>query len=190
MRLHKYAPEVTADAMKSKFIEGLREDLKYQVKGSGCTDFLDAVAKAENYEKMQKYHEKKGTGVNQVPRVIATGHRQQNSQTGNRPSQFNQKWSNTGPPSQNNNQRRPFAPQNRSNNSEQGHQKERKPMSWQYDPEFLERAKRLGLCYRCGEQGHRTFECPNKKIDKPLQAKVNEMEIGRASCRERVCQYV
>lgn len=185
LRLHKYAPEVTADAMKSKFIEGLREDLKYQVKGSGCTDFLDAVAKAENYEKMQKYHEKKGTGVNQAPRVIATGHRQQNSQTGNRPSQFNQKWSNTGPPSQNNNQRRPFAPQNRSNNSEQGHQKERKPMSWQYDPEFLERAKRLGLCYRCGEQGHRTFECPNKKIDKPLQAKVNEMEMTIEEANEQ-----
>ena len=75
MRLHKYAPEVTGDAMKSKFIEGLRDDLKYQVKGSGCIDFLDAVAKAENYEKMQKYQERKSMGTNHTPRLIATGHR-------------------------------------------------------------------------------------------------------------------
>ena len=55
LRLHKYAPEVTGDAMKSKFIEGLRDDLKYQMKGSSSINFLDAVAKDENYEKMQKY---------------------------------------------------------------------------------------------------------------------------------------
>ena len=56
LRLHKYAPEVTNDdAMKSNFIEGLQDNLKYQVKGLGCINFLDVVAKVENYEKMQKY---------------------------------------------------------------------------------------------------------------------------------------
>ena len=56
LRLHKYAPEVTGDTLKMKFIEGLTEILKFQVKGAGCTDFLDAVAKAENYEKWEMFN--------------------------------------------------------------------------------------------------------------------------------------
>ena len=70
LRLHKYAPEVTGDALKMKFIEGLRDELKFQVKGAGCLDFLNAVAKAENYEKMERF--------NQRRRVIPTGHRPYN----------------------------------------------------------------------------------------------------------------
>ena len=49
-------------------------------------------------------------------------------------------------------------------------------MRWQQDPKFLERAQRFGLCFRCGEQGHRTFECPNKVINKVVQAKMAKME--------------
>ena len=48
LRLHKYAPKVTCDALKIKYIEGVIKVLKFQVKGAGCTDFLDAVAKAQN----------------------------------------------------------------------------------------------------------------------------------------------
>ncbi|MCO5560199.1 hypothetical protein L7F22_013808 [Adiantum nelumboides] len=77
LRLHKYALKVTGNALKSKFIEGLREELKYQVKGSGCTDFLDAVAKAENFEKMEEFTMKKAASARN--RVIATGHRPQGS---------------------------------------------------------------------------------------------------------------
>ncbi len=71
LRLHKYAPEIEGEALKNKFIEGLRKDLYFQVKGAGATDFLDAVAKAENYEKKAKYE----TTNSGQSRVIPTGHR-------------------------------------------------------------------------------------------------------------------
>ena len=76
LQLHKYAPEVIGDTMKNKLIEGLRDNLKYQVKGLGCINFLDAVAKAESYKKMQKYQKRKSMGTNHTPRLIATNHRQ------------------------------------------------------------------------------------------------------------------
>ena len=45
---------MTGDVLKMKFIESLRQTLKFQVKGARCIDFLDVVAKAENYESMEK----------------------------------------------------------------------------------------------------------------------------------------
>ena len=41
-------------------------------------------------------------------------------------------------------------------------------------------------CFKCGGSGHKSFECDNNKV-MILNA---EGEIGRASCRERVCLYV
>lgn len=38
-----------------------------------------------------------------------------------------------------------------------------------------ERRRRLGLCYYCGEIGHRSFECP-KKTQPVVQARVMEMD--------------
>ena len=81
LRLHKYVPEVVGDALKSKFIEGLPETLQFQVKGSGCVDFLDAVAREENYKKMEKFNKKKSIFANSSPRIIPTGHRQQQGST-------------------------------------------------------------------------------------------------------------
>ena len=169
LRLHKYAPEVTGDALKMKFIEGLREELRFQVKGAGCLDFLDAVAKAENYEKMEKF--------NQRRRMISTGHRPQNPVAANPQNLSNP----PNPNRQGNNQqqrRGPFPNPNlgNGNGNQNGNQRRRQPVRWQQDPEFLERARRLGLCFRCGEQGHRTYECPNKEIDKAVQAKMAEVE--------------
>ena len=54
---------------------------------------------------------------------------------------------------------------------------------------FIKWAKRLGLCFRCSEQGHLTFECPNKaKFNfmkgSVIGAKMNQMnptieEVGK-----------
>ncbi|MCO5590930.1 hypothetical protein L7F22_044906 [Adiantum nelumboides] len=177
LRLHKYAPEVTGNALKSKFIEGLREELKYQVKGSGCTDFLDAVAKAENFEKMEEFTMKKAASARN--RVIATGHRPQGSTVPSSRFNSNQTWVNYGQRNNNNNQRianNNQRPNTQVNGGQNDNQKKRQPVRWQQDSEFLERARRLGLCFRCGEQGHRTFECPNKAITTPMQAKVTELD--------------
>lgn len=148
LRLHKYAPEVEGDALKSKFIEGLREDLMYEVKGAGATDFLDAVAKAENYEKKVKYMANK---ENQG-RMIATGHRPQPRNSNPIPSRqgFNAgtNWRTTG--GGQNNQRRDssnFANRNTNQNASQS-DNGRRLVRWQHDPEFIERARRLGLCFR------------------------------------------
>ncbi|MCO5598502.1 hypothetical protein L7F22_052599 [Adiantum nelumboides] len=173
LRLHKYAPEVTGNALKSKFIEGLREELKYQVKGSGCTDFLDAVAKAENFEKMEEFTMKKAASARN--RMIATGHRPQGSTVPSSRFNSNQTWVNYGQRNNNNNNQRIAnnnqRPNTQVNGGQNDNQKKRQPVRWQQDSEFLERARRLGLCFRCGEQGHRTFECPNKAITAPMQAK-------------------
>ncbi|MCO5584448.1 hypothetical protein L7F22_038375 [Adiantum nelumboides] len=193
LRLHKYAPEVTGNALKSKFIEGLREELKYQVKGSGCTDFLDAVAKAENFEKMEEFTMKKAASARN--RVIATGHRPQGSTVPSSRFNSNQTWVNYGQRNNNNNNQRIAnnnqRPNTQVNGGQNDNQKKRQPVRWQQDSEFLERARRLGLCFRCGEQGHRTFECPNKAITAPMQAKVTELdatieEASEGGAKERV----
>ncbi len=170
LRLHKYAPEVEGEALKNKFVEGLRKDIYYQVKGAGATDFLDAIAKVESYEKKVRYEARNNT----QGRVISTGHRPQGRSF--QPTQVN-----TGSVQRKfpHNQRRPLlnfanqgqnSNQNVANNRNQNfgqnganpNQRRRQPLRWQHDPEFLERARKLGLCFRCGEQGHKTFECPNK----------------------------
>ncbi|MCO5555462.1 hypothetical protein L7F22_009007 [Adiantum nelumboides] len=177
------------NALKSKFIEGLREELKYQVKGSGCTDFLDAVAKAENFEKMEEFTMKKAASARN--RVIATGHRPQGSTVPSSRFNSNQTWVNYGQRNNNNNNQRIAnnnqRPKSQVNGGQNDNQKKRQPVRWQQDSEFLERARRLGLCFRCGEQGHRTFECPNKAITAPMQAKVTELDatIEEASEEER-----
>ncbi|MCO5597655.1 hypothetical protein L7F22_051736 [Adiantum nelumboides] len=189
LRLHKYAPEVTGNALKSKLIEGLREELKYQVKGSGCTDFLDAVAKAENFEKMEEFTMKKAASARN--RVIATGHRPQGSTVPSSRFNSNQTWVNYGQRNNNNNNQRIAnnnqRPNTQVNGGQNDNQKKRQPVRWQQDSKFLERARRLGLCFRCGEQGHRTFECPNKAITAPMQAKVTELDatIEEASEEEQ-----
>ena len=76
LQLHKYAPEVVGEDLKSKFIEGLRETLRFQVKGSGCVDFLDVVARAKIHKKMEKFNEEKSRFANPSPRIIPIGHRQ------------------------------------------------------------------------------------------------------------------
>ncbi|MCO5609063.1 hypothetical protein L7F22_063284 [Adiantum nelumboides] len=188
LRLHKYAPEVTWNALKSKFIEGLREKLKYQVKGSGCTDFLDAVAKAENFEKMEEFTMKKAASARN--RVIATGHRPQGSTVPSSRFNSNQTWVNYGQRNNNNNNQRIAnnnqRPNTQVNGGQNDNQKKRQPVRWQQDSEFLERARRLGLCFRCGEQGHRTFECPNKAITAPMQAKVTELDVTIEEASEEV----
>ena len=162
LHLHKYAPEVTGDALKMKFIEGLTGELKFQVKGVGCTDFLDIVAKGVNYEKWEAFNKNK--------RMIPMGHRSNGAAANpqNLPNQtsLNRQGSNMQ-------QRRGPLPNAGNGN---GNQKKRTPVRWQQDSEFLERAQRLGLCFRCGEQGHQTFECPNKVIDKAVRVKMAEME--------------
>ena len=50
---------MTGDALKMNFIEGSTGELKFQVKGARCTDFLCAVAKAENYEKWEAFNKNK-----------------------------------------------------------------------------------------------------------------------------------
>ena len=65
--LHIFAPKVIGDALKMKFIEVLTEFLKFQVKGVGCTDLLDVVAKAKSYKKWKTFN-KNNT------RMIPMGH--------------------------------------------------------------------------------------------------------------------
>ncbi len=65
---------------------------------------------------------------------------------------------------------------NANQNNNQNNATRRRQIGWQGDPEFLERARRLGLCFRCGDQGHQTFECPNKENGQPAQARLNVME--------------
>ena len=140
LRLHKYAPEVTGNALKMNFIEGLTGELKFQVKGAGCTDFLDAVAKVENYEKWEAFNKNK--------RMIPMGHRSNGAATNpqNLPNQTSQNC-------QGNNVQQQRGPLPNAGNGN-GNQKKRTSVRWQQDPKFLERAGRLGLCFRCGEQGH------------------------------------
>ena len=57
-------------------MEGLKEDLLYMMKGTGSNDFLDAVAKAENFEKMEEYNLRKIAKLKFIP----TGHHFQGSQ--------------------------------------------------------------------------------------------------------------
>ena len=76
LRLHKYTPEVIGEALAHKFVEGLKEDLIYMMKGTGSSDFLDAVAKAENFEKMEEYNLRKMAKSKFIP----TGHHLQGSQ--------------------------------------------------------------------------------------------------------------
>ncbi|MCO5550305.1 hypothetical protein L7F22_003788 [Adiantum nelumboides] len=188
LRLHKYAPEVTGNALKSKFIEGLREELKYQVKGSGCTDFLDVVAKAENFEKMEEFTMKKAASARN--RVIATEHRPQGSTVPSSRFNSNQTWVNYGQRNNNNNNQRIAnnnqRPNTQVNGGQNDNQKKRQPVRWQQDSKFLERARRLGLCFRCGEQGHPTFKCPNKAITTPMQAKVTELDATIEEASEEV----
>ena len=54
MCLHKYALEVTNKAVSHKFVEGLKEDLLYMMKGIGSTIFVDVVGKDKNFEKMEE----------------------------------------------------------------------------------------------------------------------------------------
>ena len=70
LRLHKYAPEVTSEALTHKFMEGLKEDLLYMMKGTGSTNFLDAVAKAKNFEKMGEYNLRKLASQSSFQQVI------------------------------------------------------------------------------------------------------------------------
>ncbi|MCO5568965.1 hypothetical protein L7F22_022669 [Adiantum nelumboides] len=130
LRLHKYAPEVTGNALKSKFIEGLREELKYQVKGSGCTDFLDVVAKAENFEKMEEFTMKKAASARN--RVIATGHRPQGSTVPSSRFNSNQTWVNYGQRNNNNNNQRIAnnnqRPNTQVNGGQNDNQKKRQPV--------------------------------------------------------------
>ena len=124
---------MTGDALKMKFIEGLTGELKFQVKGAGCTDFLDAVAKAENYEKWEAFNKNK--------RMIPTGHRSNGAATNpqNLPNQtsLNHQGSNMQQ------QRGPLPNAGNGN----GNQKKRTPVRRQQDPELLERARRLSLCF-------------------------------------------
>lgn len=125
LRLHKYAPEVTGDALKMKLIEGLCDQVKFQVKGASCLDFLDAVAKAENYERMEWF--------NQRRRVIPTGHRPYNPAATNPRNPPNP----PNPAQQGNNQHQRRGPGNgngnqnaNSNQIGNGNQK-RQPVRWQ-----------------------------------------------------------
>lgn len=52
----KHIPKVTNDTLETNFFKGLHETLRYQVKGLGCIDFLDGVAKAKIYENMEKFN--------------------------------------------------------------------------------------------------------------------------------------
>lgn len=105
--------------------------------------------------------------------MISTGHCPQNRVATNPQNLSNP----PNPNRQGNNQqqrRGPFSTPNSGNDN--GNQRRRQPVRSQQDLDFLERARRLGLCFRCGEQGHRTYECPNKEIDKAVQAKMAEVE--------------
>ena len=102
--------------------------------------------------------------------MIPTGHRS-NGAVANPRNLSNQTSQNR----QGNNVQQRIGPLPNAGNGN-GNQKKRTPVRWQQDPKFLERARRLGLCFRCGEQGHRTFECPNKVIDKAVWAKMAKME--------------
>lgn len=73
LHLHKYAPQMEGEVLMRKFIEGLNKDLYYQVKGARTKDFLDAIAKAENYEKKGCYEANNGT----QGRMISTSQRPQ-----------------------------------------------------------------------------------------------------------------
>ena len=146
---------------------------------------MDAIAKVESYEKKVRYEARNNT----QGRVISTGHRPQGRSF--QPTQVN-----TGSVQRKfpHNQRRPLlnfanqgqnSNQNAANNQNQNfganqNQRTRQPLRWQHDPEFLERARKLGLCFRCGEQGHKTFERPNKHIDRAvvarMEAHMNEMD--------------
>ena len=48
-------------------------------------------------------------------------------------------------------------------------------------PMDLDRARRMGLCFNCGQRGHRSFECPNKK-----KAVVRAVQEGTAKIEEVV----
>lgn len=129
------------DALNMRFIEDLWDELKFQVKGVGCIDFMNAVAKAENYEKIEKF--------NQRRRMISTTHHLHNHATINpwnllginpQDSNLKYRWG----PSPNSNSGDGYGNQNDNKNM---NQKRRQSIHWQQDPEFIKRARRLGLYF-------------------------------------------
>ncbi|MCO5602671.1 hypothetical protein L7F22_056807 [Adiantum nelumboides] len=100
------------------------------------------------------------------------GHRSNNT-TANPRNQPNQPFQNRQANSVQ--QQRGPLPNGRNGGNGGENQRKRPTVRWQQDPEFLKRARRLGLCFRCGEQGHRTFEYPNKIIDNTVRSKMAEM---------------